>query len=64
MKDDLLPRMEKTPWKYYYFQPLIHVVHAWLVFDLWMSKGGVDTYVFIAHFLNDKWESYHVTLGF
>lgn len=24
-------------------------------FDLWISKGGVDTFVLIAHFLNDKW---------
>jgi hypothetical protein len=33
-------------------------------FDLWMSRGGVNTFVLIAHFLNDKWESYYVTLGF
>jgi hypothetical protein len=33
-------------------------------FDLWMFRGGVDTTVLIAHFLNFKWESYYVTLGF
>jgi hypothetical protein len=25
-------------------------------FDLWMSRLGVDTFLFIVHFLNDKWE--------
>jgi hypothetical protein len=33
-------------------------------FDLWMSKGGIDTFVLIVHFLNNKWESCHVTMGF
>jgi hypothetical protein len=33
-------------------------------FDLLISKGGVDTFVLITHFLNDTWESYHVTSGF
>jgi hypothetical protein len=29
-----------------------------------MSRGGVNTFVLIAQFLNDKWEPCHVTLGF
>jgi hypothetical protein len=29
-----------------------------------MSKGGVDTFVFVVHFLNDKWEPCHVTINF
>jgi hypothetical protein len=33
-------------------------------FDLWMSQGGVDIFVLIFHFLNDKWEPCHVTIGF
>jgi hypothetical protein len=33
-------------------------------FDLWMSKGGVDTFVLIMHLLNDKWEPCHVITGF
>jgi len=33
-------------------------------FDLWMLKGGVDTFVLIVQFLNDKWEFCHVTMGF
>jgi hypothetical protein len=26
-------------------------------FDLWMSRLGVDTFLFIVHLLNDKWEA-------
>ncbi len=33
-------------------------------FDLWMSKGGVDIFVHIVPFLNDKWEPCHVTIEF
>jgi hypothetical protein len=33
-------------------------------FDLCMVKGGVDIFVLIVHFLNDKWEFCHVTMGF
>jgi hypothetical protein len=33
-------------------------------FDLWMLKGGVDTFVLIVQFLNDKWKFCHVTVGF
>jgi hypothetical protein len=33
-------------------------------FDLWISKGGVDAFVLLVHFLNDKWEPCHVTIGF
>jgi len=29
-----------------------------------MSRGGVDTFILIVHFLNDKWEPCHVTIGF
>jgi hypothetical protein len=27
-----------------------------------MSRGGADIYIFIMHFLNDKWESYCVII--
>jgi hypothetical protein len=27
-----------------------------------VSKGGVDTFILIVHFLNDKWEPCHITI--
>jgi hypothetical protein len=29
-----------------------------------MSKMGMETFVFIVHLLNDKWEPCHVTIDF
>jgi hypothetical protein len=31
-------------------------------FDLWMSKGRVDTFVLIIHFLNHNWGPNHVVI--
>jgi hypothetical protein len=45
--------------------PTFDSCHTCMVsFDLWMSRRIVDTFVLIAHFLNDKWKSYHIILGF
>jgi len=33
-------------------------------FDLWMSKAGMDTFVYIVHFVIEKWELCHVTIDF
>jgi hypothetical protein len=29
-----------------------------------MPKAKMDTFVMIMHFLNDKWEPCHITIGF
>jgi hypothetical protein len=46
----------------------ISIFECWnscnMSFDLWMSRVGVDTFIFIVHFLNDKWEPCHVTIDF
>jgi hypothetical protein len=33
-------------------------------FELWMFRTRLNTFVLIVHFLNDKWEPCHVTIGF
>ncbi len=32
-------------------------------FDLWMSKGGVNTFTLIINYLNEIWILIHVTIG-
>jgi len=32
-------------------------------FDLWMSKGGVDTFVLVINYLNEAWTPRHVIVG-
>jgi hypothetical protein len=33
-------------------------------FDLWISRKGIGTFFMIVHFLNTKWEPYHVIIGY
>jgi hypothetical protein len=64
LRHDILLRIaERT--KERFVSPTLDSCNTYIVsFDLWMSRGGVDTFVLIVHFLNDKWEFYHVTIGF
>jgi hypothetical protein len=32
-------------------------------FDLWMSRGGVDTFDLVINHLNDSWIFMHVIIG-
>jgi hypothetical protein len=32
-------------------------------FDLWMSRGGVDTFALVINCLNEFWMPQHVTIG-
>ncbi len=48
----------------YIFSALESCNSCTMNFGLWMSKGGMDTFVYIMHFLNEKWEPCHVTIGF
>jgi hypothetical protein len=32
-------------------------------FDLWMSKGGMDTFALVINHLNESWMPQHVTIG-
>ncbi len=64
LKHDILPRIAKRT-KERFVSPTLHSYNTCTVsFNLWMSRGGVDTFVLIVHFLNDKWEPCHVTIGF
>jgi hypothetical protein len=32
-------------------------------FDLWMSIGGIDTFVLVINYINESWMPQHVTIG-
>ncbi len=32
-------------------------------FDLWMSKGGIDTFALVINYLDEVWTPMHVTIG-
>ncbi|KAJ7552447.1 hypothetical protein O6H91_06G055400 [Diphasiastrum complanatum] len=47
-----------------YVLPLLaSCVTATASFDLWMSRGGIDTFALVINFLNDSWVPCHVTVG-
>jgi hypothetical protein len=64
LRHDILPRIAKRT-KERFVSPTFDSYNTCTVsFNLWKSRGGVDTFVFIVHFLNDKWEPCDVTIAF
>jgi hypothetical protein len=42
---------------------LAFVATIFTSFNLWMSRGGVDTFAIVIIFLNEFWTFMHVTVG-
>jgi len=36
---------------------------VYISFDLWMLRGGVDTFTLVINYLIEVWELMHVTVG-
>ncbi len=65
LKDvNLLLRMAKRTKEKFVSLTLDSCITCTSRFDLWMFQGGVDTFVFIIHFSNHKWELCHVIIRF
>ncbi len=62
MKHDILLGIVETTKERFVSPTLDSYNTCTISFDLWMSRRGVDTFVFIVHFLNGKWEPCHVTI--
>jgi len=64
LKEGLLPKVAKKT-KENFVSPSFALCSICIMsFDLWMSTRGIDTFVLIVHFLNNKWEPCHVIMGF
>ncbi len=65
LKDvNLLLKMAKRTKEKFVSLTLDSCITCTLSFDHWMAQGGVDTFVLILHFSNDKWEPYHIIITF
>jgi hypothetical protein len=53
-KHDFLPRIVKRTKELFVFPTFESCNICIVFFDLWMSRGGVYTFVLIIHFLNDN----------
>ncbi len=60
----ILPRVAKKTKENFVSPSFASCNTCIMSFDLWMSRGGIDTFVLIVHFLNNKWEPCHVIVGF
>ncbi len=54
--------MEKTK-QIYVLPKLTNCISAMASFNLWMSKGAHDIFVFVIIFLGFDWQPKHVTIG-
>jgi len=63
-RNDLLPKVAKKTKENFVSISFASCNICTMSFDLWMVKGGVDTFVLIVHFFNDKWDFCHVTIVF
>ncbi len=55
LRHDILPRIVERTKKRFVFPTFDSYNTYTIYFDLWMSRGGVDIFVIIVHFLNDRW---------
>jgi hypothetical protein len=62
--NEILPKIIEKMKEKYLSSALDSCNTCMVSFDLWMFRARVDTFVFIVHFLDDKWEPCHVTIGF
>jgi hypothetical protein len=60
---DVLPNIVKKTREKYVLPSLTLCVTCTTSFNLWMSRGGHDTFVMVVIFINNLWEPTHVTLG-
>jgi hypothetical protein len=63
LMNDILSRLVEKTKKKFIFEVFEACDTYTVSFDLWMSRGGVDTFVLIVHFLNHNWELVHVIIG-
>jgi hypothetical protein len=61
--NDIALRLAKKTKEKFIFEALESCDTCIINFDLWMSKGGVDTFVLTIHFLNHNWEPGHKIIG-
>ncbi len=47
-----------------FVSPFVNAIASIIAtFDLWMSKGALDTFALVINFLTLDWEPKHVTIG-
>ncbi len=45
------------------FPKFTNATIVYISFDLWMSRGGVETFILVINYLIEVWEPMYVTIG-
>ncbi len=61
--EEILPKMVQKTMNLQVFPNLKCKAIMFTNFDLWMSRGGVDTFALVINSYNDSWIPMHVTVG-
>lgn len=64
LRHDLFLGLPTSQRKSLYFHPLCHVILALYLLIFGYLRGGVDIFILIMHFLNDKMGALYVTIAF
>nr|XP_024359895.1 uncharacterized protein LOC112274515 isoform X1 [Physcomitrium patens] len=63
LTDEVIPRVVSQIIEKNILPSLRGCVSATVTFDLWMSRRGVNSIATVVHFINESWETCHVTIG-
>jgi hypothetical protein len=61
--EEMLPTMVIKTMQLHVMLGLVDATTLSICFDIFMSKGGVDTFVLVINYLNESWMPQHVTIG-
>jgi hypothetical protein len=61
--EEVLPAMVKTTMQLHVLPRLAEATTLLASFDLWMFRGGMDTFALVINYLNESWMPQHVTIG-
>lgn len=60
---EMIPTMVPKITNLHMLPILAFTITMFTSFDLWMSKGGVNTFTLIINYLNEIWIPIHFTIG-
>ncbi len=61
--EEMLPTMVNKTMDHHVLPNLALAIMVSASFDLWMFRGGVDTFALVINFLNDNWVPMHIIVG-
>lgn len=61
--EEMIPAVVPKTTNLHMLPILASITTMFTSFDIWMSKGGVNTFTLVVNYLNEIWIPVHVTIG-